>query len=39
MNKFLKIFGVALIVLGSVVSCFTSIAVASYAGVAVAALG
>lgn len=39
MNKFLKIFGVALIVLGSVVSCFTSIAIASYAGVAVAALG
>lgn len=39
MNKFLKIFGVVLIVLGSVLACFTTITIASYASIAVAALG
>lgn len=39
MNKFLKILGVILVVAGSILACFTSIAVASYVSIAVAALG
>lgn len=39
MNKFFKILGLILIIAGSALASFTSIAIASYSGIAVAALG
>ena len=39
MNKFFKILGLILIIVGSAMASFTSIAVTQYAGIAVAALG
>lgn len=39
MNKFFKIFGVILIVVGAILASFTSVAIASYSGIAVSALG
>lgn len=39
MNKFFKILGLILIIAGSVLASFTSVAITQYSGIAVSALG